>query len=39
VFHVGSGKAFSTIPPNYFSDYEMLNEVVRQEPATSLDPE
>jgi hypothetical protein len=39
VFHEGSGKAFSTIPPNDFSYYEMLNEVVQQEPATSLDPE
>jgi hypothetical protein len=39
VFHEGSGKSFSTIPPNDFSYYEMLNEVVQQEPATSLDPE
>jgi hypothetical protein len=39
VFHEGSGKAFSTIPPNDFSYYEMLNEIVQQEPATSLDPE
>jgi hypothetical protein len=39
VFHEGTGKAFSTIPPNDFSYYEMLNEVVQQEPATSLDPE
>ena len=29
----------NTIPPNDFSYYEMLNEVVQQEPATSLDPE
>ena len=29
----------NTIPPNDFSFYEMLNEVVQQEPATSLDPE
>ncbi len=39
VFHEGSGKAMSTVPPNDFSYYEMLNEVVQQEPATSLDPE
>jgi hypothetical protein len=39
VFHEGTGKAFSTIPPNDFSYYEMLNEVVQQEPAGSLDPE
>ncbi|KOF20240.1 hypothetical protein AC244_09265 [Ensifer adhaerens] len=39
VFHEASGKAFNTIPPNDFSYYEMLNEVVQQEPATSLDPE
>ena len=29
----------NTIPPNDFSYYEMLNEVVQQEPAGSLDPE
>jgi hypothetical protein len=39
VFHEGSGKAINTIPPNDFSFYEMLNEVVQREPATSLDPE
>jgi hypothetical protein len=39
VFHEGSGKAFSTIPPNDYSFYEMLNEVVQQEPATALNPE
>ena len=39
VFHEGSGKAMNTIPPNDFSFFEMLNEVVQQEPATSLDPE
>ena len=39
VFHEVSGKAFSTIPPNDFSYFEMLNELVQQEPATSLDPE
>jgi hypothetical protein len=39
VFHEGTGKGFSTIPPNDFSYYEMLNEIVQQEPATSLDAE
>ena len=39
VFHEGSGKVMNTIPPNDFSYFEMLNEVVQQEPATSLDPE
>jgi hypothetical protein len=39
VFHEGSGKSFSIIPPNDFSFYEMLHEVVQQEPATALDPE
>ena len=39
VFHEGSGKVMNTIPPNDFTFYEMLNEVVQQEPATSLDPE
>jgi len=39
VFHEGSGKVMNTIPPNDFSAYELLNEVVQQEPATSLDAE
>lgn len=39
VFHDGSGKVMNTIPPNDFSYFEFLNEVVQQEPATSLDPE
>ena len=39
VFHEVSGKVMNTIPPNDFSFYEMLNEAVQQEPATSLDPE
>jgi hypothetical protein len=39
VFHEGSGKVMNTIPPNDFSFYELLNEVVQQEPATSLDAE
>ena len=39
MFHEGSGQVMNTIPPNDFSYYEMLNDVVQQEPATSLDPE
>jgi hypothetical protein len=29
----------NTIPPNDWTYFEMLNEIVQQEPATSLDPE
>jgi hypothetical protein len=39
VFHDGSGKVMNTLPPNDFSYFEFLNEVVQQEPASSLDPE
>jgi hypothetical protein len=39
VFHEGSGVAFNTVPPNDFRFYELLNDVVQQEPATALDPE
>ena len=39
VFHEGSGKVMNTIPPNDFSYFEMLNEVVQREPATALDAE
>ena len=39
MFHEGTGKVMNTIPPNDFGFYEMLNELVQQEPATSLDPE
>jgi len=39
VFHEGSGKVMNTLPPNDWTFYEMLNEVVQKEPATSLDPE
>ncbi|MFO1313041.1 MAG: DUF1254 domain-containing protein [Burkholderiales bacterium] len=39
VFHEGSGKVMNTIPPSDWTFYEMLNEVVQREPATSLDPE
>jgi hypothetical protein len=39
VFHEGSGKVMNTLPPNDWTYFEMLNEVVQQEPATVLDPE
>jgi hypothetical protein len=39
VFHNGSGKVMNTLPPNDWGFYEMLNEIVQKEPATSLDPE
>jgi hypothetical protein len=39
VFHEGSGKVMNTLPPNDWTYYEMLNQVVQQEPATALDPE
>ena len=39
VFHDGSGKVMNTLPPNDWTFYEMLNEIVQQEPATSLDAE
>ena len=38
-FTEGSGKVMNTIPPNDFSYFEMLNDVVQKEPASSLDPE
>ena len=39
VFHEGTGKAFSTLPPTDVSYYDVLNEIVQKEPATSLDVE
>jgi hypothetical protein len=39
VFHEASAKAFNTVPPNDWTFYEMLNQVVQDEPATALDPE
>jgi len=39
VFHDGSGKVMNTLPPNDWSFFEMLNEVVQKAPATSLDAE
>jgi hypothetical protein len=38
-FVEASGKSFNTIPPNDFSYFEMVNEVVQLEPATSFNPE
>jgi len=38
-FIEGSGKSFNTIPPNDFSYFEMVNELVQLEPATSFSPE
>jgi len=39
IFHEGSGKVMNTVPPNDWTFYEMLNAIVQEEPATSLDPE
>jgi hypothetical protein len=38
-FVEASGKSFNTIPPNDFSYFEMINELVQLEPATSFSPE
>ena len=38
-FIEGTGKAFNTIPPNDFSFFEMVNELVQMEPATSFNIE
>ena len=38
-FTEGSGKVMSTIPPNDYSYFEMINDVVQKEPAGALDPE
>lgn len=38
MFHEGSGRAINTIPPNDFSFYEMLNEIVQQEPVPRSTP-
>ena len=35
----GTGKSFNTIPPSDFSFFEMINENVQNEPATSYDVE
>lgn len=38
-FHEGSGKVVNTVPPNDWSFFEMLNQIVQEEPASSFDPE
>jgi hypothetical protein len=38
-FVEGGGKAFNTIPPSDYGFFEMINENVQQEPATSYDVE
>jgi hypothetical protein len=38
-FIEASGKAFNTIPPSDFGFFEMINENLQQEPATSYDVE
>jgi hypothetical protein len=38
-FIEGTGKSFNTIPPGDYGFYEMINENVQQEPATSYDVE
>jgi hypothetical protein len=38
-FVEGSGKSFNTIPPGDFGFFDMINENVQQEPATSYDVE
>ena len=35
----GTGKVVNTVPPNDFSYFEMLNDLVQKEPAGALDPE
>jgi hypothetical protein len=38
-FVEGSGRVMNTVPPNDFSFYELLDELVQNEPASALDPE
>jgi hypothetical protein len=38
-FAEASGKSFNTVPPNDFSYFEMVNDLVQMEPATSFDIE
>jgi hypothetical protein len=38
-FVEGSGKAVNTVPPSDFSFFELVNELVQSEPATSTSPE
>ena len=37
VFVEGSGKAFNTVPPSDFGFFELMNELVQEEPAGSTD--
>ncbi|WP_422022112.1 DUF1254 domain-containing protein [Roseibium sp.] len=39
IYHEGTGRVFNTVPPNDFGYFEMLNRLVQEQPATSLDPE
>ncbi|MGB5809896.1 MAG: DUF1254 domain-containing protein [Polyangiales bacterium] len=39
VFHEASGKVMNTVPPNDWSYYEVLDQVVQEEPSTTLDAE
>jgi hypothetical protein len=39
MFVEGSGKVMNTVPPNDFSYFEMIDELVQREPAEALDPE
>ena len=39
VFVEGSGKAFNTVPPSDFGFFELMNEVVQDEPVGSTNPE
>ena len=38
-FIEGTGKVMNTLPPNDFSFYELLDELVQSEPPSALDPE
>ena len=38
-FIEGTGKLMNTVPPNDFSYFDMLNDLVQKEPAGALDPE
>jgi len=38
-FVEGTGKVMNTIPPSDFSYFELINELIQQEPAEGLDPE
>jgi hypothetical protein len=38
-FTEGSGRVMNTVPPNDFSYFEMINDLVQKEPTGALDPE